>query len=78
MKPGEEQPGDLVFWDDYRGPDEIGHVAMVWDPDRASTIEARPPRTGIYDYASAQDNNRFEIWRAKELVEPDAMAQRVG
>jgi cell wall-associated NlpC family hydrolase len=78
VKPGQEQPGDLVFWDDYRGPDEIGHVAMVWDPHTASTIEARPPRTGNYDYAGARDNNRFEIWRAKELVEAGAMAQPAG
>jgi hypothetical protein len=68
VTPGEERPGDLVFWDDYRGPDEIGHVAMVWDPQELSTIEARPPRSGFYGYAGARDNNRFEIWRPEELT----------
>jgi len=70
VEAGDEQPGDLVFWDDYRGPDEIGHVAMVWDPNRSSTIEARPPQTGFYAYDGAKDNNRFEIWRATELTGP--------
>ncbi|MGB7448521.1 MAG: NlpC/P60 family protein [Ornithinimicrobium sp.] len=70
IRPGREQPGDLVFWDDYRGPDEIGHVAMVWDPDTTRSIEARPPQTGFYDYDGAQDNNRFEIWRATEFDGP--------
>ncbi|MGB3858855.1 MAG: NlpC/P60 family protein [Ornithinimicrobium sp.] len=66
VQPGEEQPGDLVFWDDYRGPDEIGHVAMVWDPTDSSTIEARPPETGHYDYRS-DGHSIFEIWRVEEL-----------
>lgn len=69
VKAGEEQPGDLVFWDDYLGPDEIGHVAMVWDPDVSSTIEARTPETGFYRYKTAQDHSRFEVWRVAELAE---------
>jgi len=70
VTPGQEQPGDLAFWDDYRGPDEIGHVAMVWDPHESSTLEARPPQTGFYDYEGARDNNRFEIWRVNEFAAP--------
>ncbi len=69
VEPGEEQPGDLVFWDDYRGPDEIGHVAMVWDPAESSTIEARPPQTGHYAYRN-EGHSRFEIWRAADLAGP--------
>ncbi len=72
VKAGQERPGDLVFWDDYLGPDEIGHVAMVWDPDESSTIEARTPETGFYRYQSAQDHSRFEVWRVAELAEPVA------
>ncbi len=68
IEPGEEQPGDLVFWDDYLGPDEIGHVAMVWDPDESSTIEARTPETGFYRYKGAEDHSRFEMWRATDLT----------
>ncbi|MGB3684802.1 MAG: NlpC/P60 family protein [Ornithinimicrobium sp.] len=67
---GEEQPGDLVFWDDYLGTEEIGHVAMVWDPAESSTIEARAPETGFYQYESADDHAMFEIWRVAELADP--------
>lgn len=69
---GEEQPGDLVFWDDYLGPEEIGHVAMVWDPAESSTIEARTPETGYYQYKTADDHAMFEIWRVAELADPVA------
>lgn len=64
---GEEQPGDLVFWDDYLGPDVIGHVAVVWNPSERSTIEARTPQTGFYQYKTEADHARFEIWRANAL-----------
>ncbi len=67
---GEEQPGDLVFWDDYLGTEEIGHVAMVWDPADSSTIEARTPETGFYQYARSDDHAIFEIWRVAELATP--------
>lgn len=72
IEAGDEQPGDLVFWDDYLGPDEIGHVAMVWDPDTSATIEARTPETGFYSYRTAEDHSLFEIWRAHELDIPTA------
>ncbi len=67
---GDEQPGDLVFWDDYLGPDTIGHVAMVWDPDESSTIEARTPETGFYRYKTKADHSLFEVWRVAELDQP--------
>ncbi len=69
VTPGDEQPGDLVFSDDYRGPNEIGHVAMVWDPADSSTIEARPPQSGHYAYRS-DGHNMFEIWRVADLTGP--------
>ncbi len=69
VTPGQEQPGDLVFWDDYLGPDEIGHVAMVWDPADESTIEARPPLTGNYAYRT-EGHSMFEIWRVADLAVP--------
>ncbi|MGB5953494.1 MAG: NlpC/P60 family protein [Ornithinimicrobium sp.] len=74
VEPGQEQPGDLVFWDDYRGPEEIGHVAMVWDPAESSTIEARTPQTGYYTYTTPEDHEMFEIWRVSELADPVAAA----
>lgn len=72
VKPGEERPGDLVFWDDYLGTEEIGHVAMVWDPADSSTIEARTPETGFYHYTTAEDHAMFEIWRVADLADPVA------
>jgi hypothetical protein len=31
IRPGQERPGDLIFWDSYLGPNQIGHVMIVWD-----------------------------------------------
>lgn len=66
---GETQPGDLVFWDSYRGPNEIGHVMLVWDPAGKRTIEARRPDTGYYDYAAGPEHNIFEIWRVGNIAD---------
>lgn len=65
IKPGQEQPGDLVFWDSYRGPNSVGHVAIVDDPKKKSSIEARDPKHGVgsWKYDRAKDNNIYEIWR---------------
>ncbi|WP_338752189.1 peptidoglycan DD-metalloendopeptidase family protein [Janibacter alittae] len=65
IKPGEEKPGDLVFWDSYLGPNVIGHVAMVWDPATKSTIEAQSTNTGVghFSYEGKEDKQIFEIWR---------------
>ena len=27
----QERPGDLIFWDSYLGPNQIGHVMIVWN-----------------------------------------------
>ena len=60
---GREQRGDLLFWDSYRGPHQIGHVALVWDPGTRTTIDARNPRVGIGHFRYTTDHHRFEIWR---------------
>lgn len=66
---GKERPGDLVFWDSYRGPNEIGHVMIVWDPANMSTIEAKIPRVSHGDYTAGVDKNIFEIWRVGNIAD---------
>lgn len=63
--PGQEQPGDLLFWDSYRGPHQIGHVALVWNPTTRTTIEARNTRVGIGHFTYTGNHHRFEIWRPR-------------
>lgn len=65
IPPGQEQPGDLLFWDSWRGPSEIGHVALVWDPATRTTIEARNTRLGIGHFTYSSNHHRFEIWRPR-------------
>ncbi len=69
VQEGQSQPGDLVFWDSYRGPNEIGHVMLIWDPAGMRTIEARRPDTGYYTYAAGPDHNIFEIWRVGNIAD---------
>lgn len=66
IQPGDERPGDLLFWNSYLGPERIGHVAMVLDPKEKSTIDARSRAQGVgrFSYATAAaDKQIFEIWR---------------
>lgn len=65
IKPGDERPGDLLFWNSYLGPERIGHVAMVLDPKKKSTIDARSRAEGVgrFSYAGASTKQIFEIWR---------------
>lgn len=70
ITPGQEQPGDLVFWDSYLGPNQIGHVMLVWNPAGKMTIEARSSRDGIghFTYANGPRHHIFEIWRVANLT----------
>ncbi|QOK22354.1 peptidoglycan DD-metalloendopeptidase family protein [Janibacter indicus] len=65
IQPGDERPGDLVFWNSYLGPERIGHVAMVLDPKTKTTIDARSRAQGVgkFSYATAHEKQIFEIWR---------------
>ncbi|MCB2176448.1 MAG: C40 family peptidase [Actinomycetales bacterium] len=60
---GQEQPGDLIFVDSYLGPNQIGHVMIVYDPARKLTIEAGGDRVGNYAYTYWEDHPLFSIWR---------------
>ena len=44
IPPGQERPGDLIFWDSYLGPNAIGHVVIVRDQHTKTTFEAKNPR----------------------------------
>lgn len=57
VKPGQEQPGDLVFFDWYHnsadaprglsGPGGVDHVGIVEDPRKGTMIEAANPNAGV-------------------------------
>jgi len=72
IQPGQEKPGDLIFWDSYRGPNRIGHVMIIWNPANKTTIEARGTRAGVghFSYASGTSHYIFEIWRPGYGGEP--------
>ena len=63
IPPGHEQPGDLIFWDSYLGPRTIGHVVLVRDPHRHTTIEAHNTRLGVGHFTYQPRHHRYEIWR---------------
>ena len=64
IPPGRERPGDLIFWDSYLGPNAIGHVVIVADPGRRTTIEAKNPRAGVGSFTYTLTGHAiFEIWR---------------
>ena len=61
--PGHEQAGDLLFVDTYLGPNQIGHVMLVGDPNRHRTIEAGGTHVDTYDYTHWTSHHLFQIWR---------------
>ena len=63
VTPGQEQPGDLIFVDSYLGPNQIGHVMLVYDPGKHLTIEAGGRRVDNYDYSHWASHHIYEIWR---------------
>ena len=63
IAPGHEQPGDLIFWDSYLGPRTIGHVVLVHDPQRHTTIEAHNTRQGVGHFTYQPRHHRYEIYR---------------
>ena len=71
IRPGQERPGDLIFWNSYLGPNHIGHVMIVWNPATKTTIEARSTRAGVghFSYANGPHHHIFEIWRVGNLRE---------
>lgn len=71
VEPGQERPGDLIFWDSYLGPNQVGHVVIVNDPATQTTIDARSTKTGIgnFPYSSA-GKNIYEIWRVGNVDAP--------
>jgi len=60
---GQERPGDLLFVDSYLGPNQIGHVMIVFDPATHLTVEAGGAKVGNYDYSNWADHHIYEFWR---------------
>ena len=60
---GQEQPGDLIFVDTYLGPNQIGHVLMVYNPATHRSVEASGDHVGNNDYTRWAGHHIFEIWR---------------
>jgi hypothetical protein len=71
VRPGAEKPGDLIFTDSYLGPNNIGHVAVVWDPAARSTIEALDTAQGVghFSYRGGPSHHIFEIWRVGNVAD---------
>jgi hypothetical protein len=71
IQPGQEKPGDLIFWDSYLGPNRIGHVMIIWNPANKSTIEARSTRDGVghFSYANGPNHRILEIWRVPKVAD---------
>jgi len=71
VQAGAEKPGDLIFTDSYLGPNNIGHVAMVWDPASRSTIEALDTAQGVghFSYSGGLSHHIFEIWRVGNVAD---------
>lgn len=64
IPPGQERPGDLIFWDSYLGPNAIGHVVIVKDPATRATVEAKSTRAGVGTFTYRYTGHSvFEIWR---------------
>jgi len=63
VPPGQEQPGDLLFVDSYLGPNQIGHVMIIFDPAKHLTVEAGGSKVGNYSYLHWANNSIFEVWR---------------
>jgi hypothetical protein len=71
IQPGQEEPGDLIFWDSYLGHNQIGHVMIVWNADHKTTIEARNTRVGVghFSYGNGSSHHIFEIWRVGKVAD---------
>ncbi|SER27744.1 C40 family peptidase [Microlunatus flavus] len=78
IPPGHEQPGDLIFWDSYLGPRTIGHVVLVQDPTRRTTIEAHNTRQGVGHFTYQPRHHRYEIWRPVGTRSPAATTGRAA
>ena len=74
---GKERPGDLIFWNSYLGPTQIGHVMIVKNADTKMTLEAhrtcragdtqgKTCGTGSWSYSGITKKSIGEIWRVRQ------------
>ena len=69
VKPSQARPGDLVFTNTWRGPNRVGHVMVVYNPAKRTSIEARGKGVGIYHYTDFASHNIYEFWRVGNLTD---------
>ncbi|MCA0253594.1 MAG: lytic murein transglycosylase [Actinobacteria bacterium] len=69
VKASQARPGDLVFTNTWRGPNRVGHVMVVYNPAKHTSIEARGKGVGIYHYTDFASHNIYEFWRVGNLAE---------
>lgn len=68
IEPGQERPGDLIFEDSYLGPDRIGFVMIVTDPEGQRAVAARNAKLNVTyaSFAGAEHSKHiYEVWRVK-------------
>lgn len=69
VSPSRARPGDLVFTNTWRGPNRVGHVMVVYNPAKHTSIEARGKGVGIYQYTDFASHNIYEVWRVGNLAD---------
>lgn len=69
VTPSQARPGDLVFTNTWRGPSRVGHVMVVYNPAKHTSIEARGKGVGMYHYTDFRNHQIYEIWRIANLAE---------
>lgn len=67
VRPGQERPGDFVFTNTWLGPNVVGHVMVVYNPARHTSLEAQSRGVGFYTYTVWRNRNIYEIWRLGNL-----------
>ena len=68
VKPSQARPGDLVFTNTWRGPNRVGHVMVVYNPAKHTSIEARGKGVGFYKYTDFAGHRIYEVWRVANLT----------
>jgi hypothetical protein len=69
VRPGQERPGDLVFTNTWRGPNQAGHVMVVLNPANHTSWEARGRGVRIYHYTDFAGHHLYQFWRVGNLTD---------
>jgi hypothetical protein len=69
VRPGQEEPGDLVFTNTWRGPSKAGHVMVVFNPATHTSWEARGRGVRHYRYTDFAGHHLYQFWRVGNLAD---------